>query len=55
MESNSGYLLAAFAVAWVVLGLYVWLLGSRLAGAQRQLEALQAQEIGDDSPPVSRD
>jgi CcmD family protein len=44
MESSLGFLFAAFFIAWLVLGLYLWHLSGRLSGLRRELEALKQQE-----------
>jgi CcmD family protein len=43
MESSLGFLFAAFFVAWLVLGLYLWHLSGRLSGLRRELEALKRE------------
>ena len=43
-ESNLGFLFAAFFIAWLVLGLYLWNLSGRISGLRRELEALKRRD-----------
>ena len=52
MEGNSGYLFAAFFVAWLVLLLYLLILAGRVSGLRRELDALRReQQDGEGDPP----
>ena len=44
MDTNLGYLFAAFFVTWLILALYVWNLSGRLSGLRRDLERLEQGE-----------